>query len=206
MKFSVVAGKPLIYLITDGEATARNFAKKKSEILNLVKAAVKKNLSLIQIREKRLPARMVFELASEAAKIARRGATKILVNDRADIALAANADGVHLTSESLSAAIIRQSFPEDFVIGVSTHALEEVELAREQKADFATFSPIFPTPGKGEPQGLKVLREACEKLKPFPIIALGGINRANYNSVLENGASGYAAIRYLNNQLKRLKI
>lgn len=190
--------KPLIYLITDGEMTTENFGRKKSENLELIKNAVKAKISLVQIREKNLSARLVFEFAVEAVKLTHRTETKILINDRADIALAAEADGVHLTSNSLSAEIIRSAFPDDFIIGVSTHTSEAAKEAKKKSADFAAFSPIFDSPNKGNSQGLENLREVCEQLKPFPIIALGGIDETNYKSVLEAGASGFAAIRFLN--------
>jgi thiamine-phosphate pyrophosphorylase len=201
--------KPFVYLITEGKATPENFLRKKNEILRLIKNAVEAKISLVQIREKHLTAKLVFELASEAAKITRRTATGLLVNDRADIALAARADGVQLTSCSLSTEIIRASFPPAFIIGVSTHNLEEAADAKRQGADFITFSPIFSTPTKekyGAPQGLKKLREVCDRLNPFLVVALGGIDENNYASVLENGASGFAAIRFLNDAkvLKKL--
>ncbi len=192
----------LTYLITAGETTADNFAKKKSRILELVTIAAENNISLIQIREKKIPARLVFELVREAVKITRKSQTKILVNDRADIAFAAKAAGVHLTSHSLSAEIIRRNFPKDFVIGVSTHTIEAAETAKQNGADFVTFSPVFQTSGKGKPQGVEKLREVCEKLKPFPVIALGGIDETNYKLALENGARGFAAIRFLSNTEK----
>jgi len=178
--------------------TAQNFSQKKSQTLKLIEIAARNNISLIQIREKKLSARLVFEIARAAVKITQNTGTKLLVNDRADIALAANADGVHLTARSLSAGAIRRAFPEDFIIGVSTHTIEEAENARNQTADFVTFSPIFSMPNKDKFQGIENLREVCEKLKPFPVIALGGIDETNYKSVLENGASGFAAIRFLN--------
>jgi len=189
---------PLIYLITDGEMTAQNFSQKKSQTLELIEIAARNNISLIQIREKKLSARLVFELAREAVNLTQNTVTKLLVNDRADIALAANADGVHLTARSLSAGAIRRAFPKDFIIGVSTHTIEEAGNAKNQTADFVTFSPIFSMPNKDKFQGIENLREVCEKLKPFPVIALGGIDETNYKSVLENGASGFAAIRFLN--------
>jgi len=189
---------PLIYLITDGEMTAQNFSQKKSQTLELIEIAAQNNISLIQIREKKLSARLVFEIARAAVKITQNTGTKLLVNDRADIALAANADGVHLTARSLSAGAIRRAFPKDFIIGVSTHTIEEAGNAKNQTADFVTFSPIFSMPNKDKFQGIENLREVCEKLKPFPVIALGGIDETNYKSVLENGASGFAAIRFLN--------
>ena len=199
---------PAIYLITGGEATAFNFAEKSAEILRLIEKAVESKISLIQIREKQLPAKLVFELALEAAKITAQCETKLIVNDRADIALAANADGVHLTSGSLPTEIIRQNFPENFIIGVSTHSLAEAESAKMLGADFVTFSPIFKTPSKakyGEPQGLKKLLEVSNKLDPFPVIALGGIDETNFSQVLENGARGFAGIRFLNNEVNLRK-
>ena len=200
MENFVLFNKSQIYLITDGTTTAKDFTEKKLQILRLIKAAVETGITLIQIREKRLAACLVFEIVSEAASLTRRTSTKILVNDRADIALAANADGVHLTRTSLSAAIIRRSFPRDYIVGVSAHTIEEAEIARRDGANFVTFSPIFSSPGKGEPQGVEKLKEVCERLKPFPVIALGGIDETNFAEVLEAGASGFAAIRFLNKE------
>jgi len=198
--------KSQIYLITDGTTTAEDFTEKKLQILKLIKTAVEAKISLIQIREKRLAARLVFEIVSEAASFTRHTNTKILVNDRADIALAANADGVHLTRTSLSAATIRRSFPRDFIVGVSAHTLEKAEIAKRHGANFVTFSPIFSSLGKGEPQGIKKLKEVCERLKPFPVVALGGIDETNFAEVLEAGASGFAAIRFLNKEQNLKKI
>lgn len=191
------SNKPLIYLITEGAATVENFSAQKRRILETIRRAVEARISLVQIREKLLSAKLVFELTSEATKITKNSNTKLLVNDRADIALAAKADGVHLTENSISAEIIRRSFGENFVIGISAHTIEKAETAKNQKADFVTFSPVFETPNKGRAQGLEKLREVCEKLKPFPVLALGGIDETNYRKVLENGASGFAAIRFL---------
>src|SRR4028119_425728 len=120
------SSKPLLYLITPGEATNNNFSDASRRILNLIKAAVEAEISLVQIREKQLSARRVFELAGQASQITRNTATKLLINDRADIALAADADGVHLTRDSLSAKIIRGNFPKKIIIGVSAHTLEDV--------------------------------------------------------------------------------
>ncbi|MGI9036549.1 MAG: thiamine phosphate synthase [Pyrinomonadaceae bacterium] len=195
----------LIYLITEGAATVENFSAASVEILKIIRAAVEAKINFVQIREKKLPSKSVFELAEKAVKLAKNTPTKILINDRADIARAAHADGVQLTSKSLPTEIIRQNFPKNFIIGVSTHNLAEAESAKTQGADFITFSPIFKTPSKeiyGAPQSLETLREVCEKLKPFPVIALGGIDETNFKKILENGAGGFAAIRFLNNLVK----
>lgn len=196
--------KPITYLITEGNLTADNFDEKKNRILVIIKTAVEKNISLIQVREKNLTAKLIFSLASQAAKITKKSNTKLLVNDRADIALAAKADGVQLTENSVSAEIIRHAFPKNFIIGVSAHSIAGAEKAKTQGADFVTFSPVFASPGKDAPQGLEKLKEVCEKLKPFPVLALGGIDETNYESVLKSGASGFAAIRFLN-EVENLK-
>ena len=164
----------------------------------MIKAAVTAKVSLVQIREKQLNARLLFDLVKHAALITENSETALLVNDRADVALAANADGVHLTANSLSAKIIRQNFDGNFIIGVSTHSLADVLNAKNDSADFATFSPIFPTPNKGEPQGLAKLREVCNKAQQFPIIALGGVDESNFTDALAVGARGIAAIRSFN--------
>lgn len=190
-------GKPLIYLITKGDVTAANYDEKKKETLEIIRTAVRFEIPLIQIREKTLSAKLLFQLTAEAALITKNSKTLLLVNDRADIALATEADGVHLSASSLSAEVIRRHFPKNFIIGVSVHSLEKVREAKLQKADFAVFSPIYPTPNKGEPVGLEKLHSVCAAVKPFPVLALGGINETNYKSVLDI-ADGFAAIRFLN--------
>ncbi len=193
--------KTLVYLITDGTATSDNFQEKSQQILNLIRAAVENRISLIQIREKQLSARDLFELAKSIATITQNTETKLLINDRADIALAAKADGVHLTANSLSPTIIRQSFSVHLIIGVSAHSIEDVLKAKTENADFVTFSPIFATPSKiryGAPQGLEKLRAACNTAENFPVIALGGVDEINFPKTLNAGASGFAAIRLLN--------
>lgn len=189
---------PLIYLITRGATTNDNFPLASERILDLITAAVTAKVSLIQIREKQLNARLLFDLVKRAAAIAKNSETALLVNDRADVALAANADGVHLTANSLSAKVIRQNFPASFIVGVSTHSLADVLQAKNDAADFAVFSPIFSTPNKGEPQGLEKLREICREAREFPVIALGGVDESNFESALTAGARGVAAIRSFN--------
>jgi len=197
---------PLTYLITSGESNPSNFSEKKSEIIETLRIAVESGIKLFQIREKHLSAKLVFNLALEAGAISRGTGTKLLINGRADIALAAKADGVHLPANSLRADVIRRSFPSGFLIGVSTHSLAEAEAAAHQGADFVTFGPVFETPGKGEPTGLAVLQQACDRLGHFPVIAIGGLNESNWKSALDHGASGFAAIRFLNDAANLRKL
>jgi len=204
--YGVSLSPRLIYLITKGEATVENFPEKSFEILQIIEAAVRAEISLIQIREKQIPARFVYELTEKAARLTRNSQTKLLVNDRADISFSANADGVPLTSLSLSAETIRRNFPKDFIVGVSTHALAEADLAKRCGADFVTFSPIFQSPNKGEPLSLDELKKVCARLKSFPVVALGGVDETNYREVLQI-ADGFAAVRFLNDEtnLRKLK-
>ena len=123
------------------------------------------------------------------------------MNDRFDIARAAGADGVHLTTRSLPTNVVRSICGDDFLIGVSTHSLETALNARAEGADFIVFGPVFDTESKrafGEPQGLDKLREVTKALEGFPVIAIGGINRENADECFRAGASGIAAIRLFN--------
>jgi thiamine-phosphate pyrophosphorylase len=195
---SLCPSGPIVYLITAGAASDPTFDPDLGRILEIVNLAVTEGVDLIQIREKRLSGRHLFELTAAAARVTDGTATRLLVNDRADIALAAKADGVHLTSTSLAAAVIRNSFPKGFLIGISAHSADDAARGRAGGADLAVFGPVFETPGKGRPQGLAALSEVCEKMRPFPVLALGGVDASNYASAIDAGASGLAGIRSLN--------
>ena len=191
--------KPILYLITRGAtAEATTSASKEFHwVLDQVSTAVAAGVQLIQLREKRLTARVLFELTARAAEITRGTSTRLLVNDRADIAAGAGADGVHLTTRSLEPKIVRMTFGDDFLIGASTHSLAEATNARDDGADFIVFGPIFPTPSKdeyGPPLGVSYLAEVASELAPCPVLALGGISIDNARECLRAGASGIAGI------------
>ena len=196
------AHKPILYLITSGRTTAQTTAASEefSALLRLVAAAVAAKVPLFQIREKNLTARALYELMTEAAQLVRGSQTRLLVNDRADVARAAGADGVHLTTRSLKAATVRNAFGVDFLIGASTHSVDEALEARDGGADFAVFCPVFGTATKsvyGAPLGTEQLKQAARELAPFPLLALGGVTLQNANDCLQAGAAGIAAIRLL---------
>lgn len=170
-----------------------------ANVLRFVAAAAAAGISLVQIREKALTARVLYELASRSANVTRGTATRLLVNDRFDVARAAGADGVHLTSRSLPATVVREICGKDFLIGVSTHSLDEARAA--SAADFVVFGPVFET-GSKQPQGLEKLREVTSALKGFPVVAIGGITHDNVAQCYDAGASGVAAIRLFNDLLK----
>lgn len=190
---------PTIYPITGGTTTAGTTANDPQflSILRLVEAAVAAQVPLFQIREKALQARVLFELVVRAVEIVSGSETRLLVNDRSDIARAAGAGGVHLTRQSLPADVVRGVYGPDFLIGVSTHSLEEAQIARLRGADFIVFGPVFDTESKrafGAPQGLEKLREICSALPAFPVIAIGGIMIDNAKDCLRTGATGVAGI------------
>ena len=196
---SLNLSKPILYLITPGataEATTRS-SEELEKILCQVSAAVAAGIQLIQLREKSLTARVLFELTERVMEIARGSSTKVLVNDRADIAAGAGADGVHLTVRSLAADVIRKTFGPNFLIGVSTHSRVEAGSARGAGADFVVFGPVFPTESKeryGAPLGVGKLSEVARELAPLPVLAIGGVANDNAGECLRAGASGVAAI------------
>lgn len=201
--------KPISYLITSGQTTAATTSSSKDfhDILQLITAAVAAKIDLIQVREKALTTKVLYELAGRAAEVTRSSATKLLINDRADVAASAGADGVHLTTRSLPAAVVRRTFGNDFLIGVSTHSLSEARSAQIANADFAVFGPVFQTPSKaqgGSPVGVEQLKHVCVELKPFPILAIGGVTEDNFADCLRAGAQGIAAIRMFSD-ISRLK-
>jgi thiamine-phosphate pyrophosphorylase len=190
---------PILYLITPGATTesCHPAGTAVQAILDQASAAVSAEIELIQIREKKLPAGALFELVRQVVGIAATGPTRVLVNDRADIAAAAGADGVHLTTGSLPAEVIRRTFGRDFLIGVSTHSLDEARAARDDGADFAVLGPVFATASKqqyGEPLGLENFAAVTNELSGFPLLGLGGLSLNNASDCLQAGAAGIAGI------------
>jgi len=131
----------------------------------------------IQLREKDLPAKSIYNLAQEIQQICQKSGAKVLINDRFDIAGAVGADGVHMTSKSLPVEIVRKNFNSDKLVGVSTHSLEEARQAQDSGADFVLFGPVYHTPSKaayGQPQGLTKLKETTKSVS-IPVFAIGGM-------------------------------
>lgn len=172
------------YYITDRKAVG-GFRP----LLEVIRDQMHLGVDFIQIREKDLTGRELFEFTLAVLETRESGVrkplgTRILVNGRADVAFACGADGVHLPS-----AAPAETLPGLLVIR-SCHTLAEI---RDADADYVTFGPVYPSPGKGTPVGLETLKAACALGKP--VLALGGINWENASACMQAGAVGIAGIR-----------
>jgi thiamine-phosphate pyrophosphorylase len=150
------------------------------------------DLGAVQLREKDLDDRALYELARLARSLL-PPPVRLLVNGRLDVALAAGADGVHLPADGVPAAALRARFGPDPLIGRSTHSVAEVERARDDGADYVTFGPVYATPGKGAPVGVRELARAAAC--GLPVYALGGVTLERFGELAATGAAGVAAIR-----------
>jgi thiamine-phosphate pyrophosphorylase len=178
-----------LYLITDRAATPRPPA-------DVVEECLAAGLRAVQLREKDLQARDLVALADTLREATRRHGARLVVNDRADVALAAAADGVQRTHASLPVSALREITSPGFLIGASVHAAAEAREAAAQGADFIVFGPVYDTASKrryGPPQGLAAL-EAVAGSVDRPVLAVGGLTPERVTEVLAAGAAGVAVI------------
>ena len=165
-------------------------------LLEVIARHLALGIEWVQIREKDLSATDLFDLVVSAVALPNPAGTRILVNTRADVALAAGASGVHLPAGSPPAKYWRALTPPGFLIGVSCHDAAEVPAAEDEGADYALFGPVFAPRSKTSgisPRGLDALAGAVRAVR-IPVLALGGITQANAPQCLAAGAAGIAAI------------
>jgi thiamine-phosphate pyrophosphorylase len=178
-----------LYLITDRAASTR-------PPLEVVEECLGAGLRAVQLREKDLEVRALLALAEPLREATRRHGARLLINDRADVALAVGADGVQRTHASLPVAALRGIAPPGFLIGASTHSTAEARAAATEGADFVVFGPVYDTPSKrryGPPQGLAAL-EAAAAAAARTLLAVGGITPERVREVRAAGAAGVAVI------------
>jgi len=190
---------PPLYAIIDAA-----LLKKTSE-LSLVEMMAESGVELLQYRNKRASSRELFEasqsISATLSRLAKPGSYKprFIVNDRADIAVLANAQGVHVGQQDLNVEEARVIVGPDNLVGVSTHSLEQLDAADKTSADYIAFGPIFPTSSKENPDpvvGLDLLREARQHTQK-PIVAIGGITLQRAAEVFRAGADSLAVARDL---------
>jgi thiamine-phosphate pyrophosphorylase len=203
----------LLYYITDRHGFAGGEDQQRRALLERVSEAAAAGIDYIQLREKDLTVREQETLTRQTVTAVRANSssTRVLINGRADVALACGADGVHLPGGSLPASEVRALWMKISdrvpIIGVSAHSSDDVRYAEAHGADFAALAPIFEKHGTdAQPLGLSTLSRACHAPQPpgnteappkifFPVFALGGVNLENAMSCLRAGASGVAGIR-----------
>ncbi len=168
----------------------------REKLTDIIEQAIEGGVRTIQLREKDLSTSDLYCLAKEVRGITERKGANLILNDRVDIALAVDADGVHLGWQSLEIGIVRRMVGRDKLIGFSAHNLKEAERAENSGADYVSISPVFDTVHKDyfiKPLGVGGIGKIKEQIN-IPVIALGGINENNVNKVLRNGADGIAVI------------
>jgi thiamine-phosphate pyrophosphorylase len=180
-----------LYLITDGK-----LFNTLCSMYVAIEAALRAGVKFIQLREKHLETRNLLDMASWMLELTKEYNAKLLINDRIDIALAVNADGVHIGQESLPVHTVRKIVGNKLLIGVSTHSLGEAVGAEKNGADFITLGPIYHTPSKlnyGNPIGVDILRRVKSKIS-IPVLPIGGIKLDKVKEVMDAGADGVALI------------
>lgn len=184
---------PRVYPITDTQISGLSHAEQ-------VALLADGGATVVQLRDKHASAQDFYEQAKAALTVARARDVQLIINDRADIALALGADGVHLGQDDLPPAAARRLLGEDFVIGFSTHNLKQAIEASTWPVDYLAIGPIFPTSTKENPDpvvGLDGLRVVREAIGARPLVGIGGVTPANARAVIQSGADSVALIRGL---------
>jgi thiamine-phosphate pyrophosphorylase len=159
---------------------------------------VEEKLPIVQLRDKNLADADLLAIARELSAIRAGSDTKLIINDRTDIALLAGADGVHLGQDDLQMVDSMRLWPDSHLCGLSTHSPDQAAEALARKPDYIGFGPVFPTPTKAKPDpvvGLDHLREITERAS-CPVICIGGIFPDNVEAILEAGAKNICMVRY----------
>jgi thiamine-phosphate pyrophosphorylase len=180
-----------LYLVTDRHQI------NSQTLTAVIEEALKAGVKAIQLREKDLPIRSLLDLAYELRKLTRAYDARLLINDRVDLCLAVEADGVHLRADGLPVDRVRSLLGPEKLVAVSTHSVQEAYQAQKRGADFIVLGPIYYTPSKasyGPPVGPAILQTARRAGVTVPIFAIGGITPQRVQEILSAGADGVAVI------------
>jgi thiamine-phosphate pyrophosphorylase len=189
--FRALFGDSNLYLITD-----RKLFKAHCSMYLEIETVLEAGVKVIQLREKDLPAMELLDMARWMRDLTTEYHAHLFINDRVDIALAVEADGVQLGRQSMPVSTVRKIAGDRLCIGVSTHSIDEALDAEKDGADFITLGPVYKTPSKlkfGNPIGRGVLKEAKSRVS-IPVLAIGGIKQDKVKEVMNTGADGIALI------------
>ena len=162
----------------------------------IVEAAIHGGVTVVQYREKNASTRRMIEEATELCRLCHAANVPFIVNDRLDVALAVDADGVHIGQDDMPVTIARRLLGRGKILGVSAGSTEEARKAVEDGADYIGASPVFSTPTKPDappPLGIEGLRRITRSVG-IPVVAIGGINEGNAAAIMEAGAAGIAVV------------
>jgi len=177
-----------VYLVTD-----TNIQDSYSH-LEIAELAIAGGVDVIQFRDKKMAANEAYKIANTIAQLCKKANIPFIVNDRVDLALAVDADGVHLGQNDLPLKEARQLMGSNKIVGGTASTLEEAKQVQQNGADYLGFGHIYETKTKKKdyaPRGVQMLREVCRNLD-IPVIAIGGINAENAGEVMQQGAAGFA--------------
>jgi len=188
-----------LYLITDRKLVTRHLS-----LVTAVEEALKGGVKALQLREKDLGTRELLDMAYKMRELTDKYGAKLFINDRVDIALSVEADGVHLGQKSIPPHAVRKAVNASrithhasrFLIGVSAHSIEEAKQAEKEGADFITLGPVYKTPSKlkyGQPLGVDIIRKTKAEIS-IPVFAIGGLKQDRIKEVMDAGADGIALI------------
>ncbi len=179
-----------LYLVTD-----RNLSQGRS-IIEVVKSAVNGGVTIVQLREKSATTLDFYQSAKQIKSFLDKKGIPLIINDRIDIALAVDADGVHLGQDDMPLPIARKVLGKDKIIGISVNNVEEAKRAEQESADYLGLSPVFPTPTKtdtSEPIGIERI-PAIRNAVSIPLVGIGGLNIHNAAEVIKAGCDGIAVV------------
>ncbi len=178
-----------LYLVTDRDLLGGK------ELSKTVQQAIQGGVTVVQIREKNVSSLEFFQVAVAVKAVTEKYNVPLIVNDRADIALAVDAAGLHIGQDDLPLVAARKLLGPDKIIGVSTATLEEALLAQSQGADYIGVGAIYPTKTKGDADSVSLPElQAIKAAVQIPVVAIGGINSSNLQAVIKTGVDGAAVV------------
>ena len=178
-----------VYLVT----VRRN--KTDEEFLNIIEEAIKGGTTVVQLREKTASTKEFYDLALRVKEITSRYGVPLLINDRIDIALAIDSEGVHIGQDDMPADIAREIIGEDKILGVSASTVEEAKKAENDSADYIGSGAVFPTATKDDADSVskEELKEIVDSID-IPVVAIGGITVENASSLKDSGIAGFSVV------------